>query len=61
MSSDRAVPWMALPLEAAPAAIGRVIARIDEGLSRRAKVQPYAEDAGCMLRFASPRPGPGAA
>lgn len=57
MSSDRAVrmPWMALPLEVAPAAIRRVIARIDDGLSRRAEVQPYAEDAACMLRIAPTR------
>lgn len=44
-----------MPLEIAPAAIRRLIARIDDGLSRRAEVQPYADDAACMLRIAPTR------
>ena len=57
MSSDRAVrmPWMAMPLAIAPAALRRAIARFDDGLSRRAEVQPYTDDAACMLRIAPTR------
>lgn len=56
MSSDRAMrmPRTALPVGAAPT-IRRFIARIDDGLSRRAEVQPYSEDPGCMLRIAQTR------